>query len=112
MALNIVVYFITILAANVCRNEGPESNTVCFYRDLCLTLIVSVRLLMNFIVIMQVTSYRGAISSLREQASQQCPLPSVQVDAELCEVNDYFDSFPSLPIKVMPKALIILIMLS
>lgn len=47
-----------------------------------------------------VTSYRGAISSLREQASQQCPLPSVQVDAELCEENDYFDSFPSLPIKV------------
>lgn len=47
-----------------------------------------------------VTSYRGAISSLREQASQQGTLPCINVDMQLCEHHDSFGSFPSLPIEV------------
>eukprot|EP00250_Pteridium_aquilinum_P018390 c24065_g1_i2 orf=296-2500(+) len=47
-----------------------------------------------------VTSYRGAISSLREQASQQHPFPCVKVDAQLCAENNVLNSFPSLPLEV------------
>ncbi|MCO5559701.1 hypothetical protein L7F22_013302 [Adiantum nelumboides] len=47
-----------------------------------------------------VTSYRGAISSLREQASQQQPFPRVEVDAHLGVDHELIVSFPSFPIEV------------
>ncbi|MCO5595719.1 hypothetical protein L7F22_049765 [Adiantum nelumboides] len=47
-----------------------------------------------------VTSYRGAISSLREQASQQQPFPCVEVDALLGVDYELIISFPSFPIEV------------
>ncbi|KAH7388544.1 hypothetical protein KP509_16G081100 [Ceratopteris richardii] len=47
-----------------------------------------------------VASYRGAISSLREQASQQPPLPSVKVNAYLSGVDEKYTYFPSFPIEV------------
>lgn len=47
-----------------------------------------------------VTGFRGAISSLREQASQQTPLSSVKVGAQLCAEGEFFNCFASLPIEV------------
>eukprot|EP00249_Psilotum_nudum_P015514 c25368_g1_i1 orf=97-2295(+) len=47
-----------------------------------------------------VVSYRGALSSFREQASHQPYIPSVKVDITLCQSSDTLRIFPSLPIKV------------
>ncbi|KAH9305697.1 hypothetical protein KI387_010101, partial [Taxus chinensis] len=48
----------------------------------------------------KVLSYRGAISSLREQASYEPSIPSIQVDFKLCQLKENLRVFPSLPIKV------------
>ncbi|KAJ7531013.1 hypothetical protein O6H91_14G028700 [Diphasiastrum complanatum] len=47
-----------------------------------------------------VSSYRGAISSLREQASQQSLIPRVNVGFTLSQPDNYSSGFPSLPIAV------------
>lgn len=47
-----------------------------------------------------VLGYRGAISSLREQASYKPSFPSIQVDLKLCEPKENLRVFPSLPVKI------------
>lgn len=47
-----------------------------------------------------VLSYRGAISSLREQAACASSVPSIRVDFKLCNMKENLRIFPSLPIKV------------
>jgi hypothetical protein len=47
-----------------------------------------------------VAGYRGAVSSLREQASQQPPIPFVNVSFRLSRPMDMLKNFPTLPILV------------
>ena len=47
-----------------------------------------------------VLTYRGAISSLREQAACASSVPSIRVDFKLCNMKENLRIFPSWPIKV------------
>jgi NAD+ synthase (glutamine-hydrolysing) len=47
-----------------------------------------------------VAGYRGAVSSLREQASQQPPIPFVNVSFRLSRPMDMLKNFPTLPILI------------
>ncbi|CAK9231415.1 unnamed protein product [Sphagnum troendelagicum] len=47
-----------------------------------------------------VAGYRGAVSSLREQASQQPPIPFVNVSFRLSRPLDMLKNFPTLPIPI------------
>ena len=46
----------------------------------------------------EVVSYRGAVSSLQEQASNASPVPTVTVDFDLCRLADQ-TMVPSAPIE-------------
>ena len=46
----------------------------------------------------EVVSYRGAVSSLQEQASNASPVPTVAVDFDLCRMADR-TMVPSAPIE-------------
>eukprot|EP00897_Mesotaenium_endlicherianum_P003817 jgi/Mesen1/3463/ME000194S02601 len=47
-----------------------------------------------------VSSYRGAVSSMREQASAGSRIPTVPVDFFLASHSDGLDKFPSLPVPI------------
>lgn len=47
-----------------------------------------------------VVSYRGAVSSLREQASHQAHIPHVKVDFKMSRSSNNLKDFPSLPVEI------------
>lgn len=46
----------------------------------------------------EVVSYRGAVSSLQEQASNASPVPTISVNFDLCQPAEH-PAVPSAPIK-------------